>query len=246
MDDGGRHFRRRHEVARIDLEGDARLRAPTGEHAEAAIGVILGRGDDALGHLLLEHQRRRRPPRRPGIGAQPADEQRSRDVVRQVGDDTRRTAADAGGEVLGQGISLDDLQLARIGVGDLGERRQAAPVALDCDDALGAAGEQGAGQAAGTGADLDHGDAFQRSAGAGDAGGQIEVQEEVLAERLDGAETMLGDDVAQRRQIVDLSHQRHPVGRAPAGRGGGEGRGAWTVRAGRDGGDVPPPVTCSR
>ena len=63
-------------------------------------------------------------------------------------------------------------------------------------------GEQRARQAAGAGADLDNGDAVQRPGGARDAAGQVEVEEEVLAERLFRREAVRRDDLAQRRQAV--------------------------------------------
>ena len=70
--------------------------------------------------------------------------------------------------------------------GDLGERRDRALVALDRDDAGGAFGEQRARQPARARADLDHRDAVERSGGARDAAGQVEIEQEILAERLAG------------------------------------------------------------
>ena len=64
-----------------------------------------------------------------------------------------RAVADLGALVDLQRVAVDDLQPAREIRFELGQRRQAAPVALDRDH-LGAGVEQGAGQAAGTGADL--------------------------------------------------------------------------------------------
>ena len=70
-------------------------------------------------------------------------------------------------------------------------------------------GKKRAGQAAGAGPDLDHGDAGKRSRGAGDARRQVEVEQEVLAEALAGAKLVAGDDLAQRRQVVERT--RHPA-----------------------------------
>ena len=89
--------------------------------------------------------------------------------------------------------------------GDLGQRRQAARVAFDRDDMLGAFRQQRARQAAGPGPDLDDGRAVERTRRAGDAAGEIEIEEEILAQRLAGVETMRGDDLAQRRQIAGRS-----------------------------------------
>ena len=63
-------------------------------------------------------------------------------------------------------------------------------------------GEERARQAARPGADFDDDDAFQRAGGARDAAGQVEVEEEILAERLFRVEAVRGDDLAQRRQAV--------------------------------------------
>ena len=55
-------------------------------------------------------------------------------------------------------------------------------------------------------ADFDHGSVFQRTGGAGDAARQVEVEQEVLAERFLGHEPMGANDLAQGRQVVDLAH----------------------------------------
>ena len=65
-------------------------RAPAGEHGEPAIGLRARLRHDALGDLALEHQHQPVVPGRPRLGGEPADEQRGRDVVGQVGDDARR------------------------------------------------------------------------------------------------------------------------------------------------------------
>ena len=79
----------------------------------------------------------------------------------------------------------------------LGERRDAAPVALDRDDRR-AGIEQRAGQAAGAGADFIDRCAFERPGDRGDPRQQLAVEDEILAERLARAEPVAGDDVAQR------------------------------------------------
>ena len=86
--------------------------------------------------------------------------------------------------------------------GDLGQRRQAALVAFDRDHRRRAVGEQRSRQPAGAGADLDDGGALQRSGGARDTAGQVEVEEEILAKRLLRREAVRRDHLAQRRQPV--------------------------------------------
>ena len=96
--------------------------------------------------------------------------------------------------------------------GDFGERAERASVALDRDHLRRAFREQRAGEAAGTGTDLDDGDARERPGRAGDLSGQVEVEEEVLAERLAGVKPVRRDDVAQRRQAV--GGEAHRVNRS--------------------------------
>ena len=62
--------------------------------------------------------------------------------------------------------------------------------------------KQRSGQAARAGADFDDGRSFERSCGAGDAAGQIEIEQEVLAEALFGCKAGRADDIAKRRQSV--------------------------------------------
>ena len=106
-----------------------------------------------------------------------------RDVVGQVGDDARRAAAEMRRESNVERVAGDDVEPAGIVRGDLAERRDRALVALDRDHARGAFGEQRARQPARARADLDDGDAVERAGGARDAAGQVEIEQEVLAER---------------------------------------------------------------
>ena len=96
-------------------------------------------------------------PRRPRLGGQPADQQRGRDVVGQVGDDARRRAVELRSRIEVERVAGDDLEPAGIVRGDLRERGDGALVALDRDHPPRAVGEQRAGEPAGPGTDLDHG-----------------------------------------------------------------------------------------
>ena len=154
------------------------------------------RGDDALGDLALEHQGQRPPPWRPCLAAQPAQEQRRADIVGQVGDDMRAVAG-LGALVDLHRVAADDPQPARKRRLQFGQRRQAAPVALDGDD-IGAGIEQRAGQSAGAGADFINGGAVERAGNGGDARQQLAVEDEILPERLGRLQAVAGDDVAQR------------------------------------------------
>ena len=95
-----------------------------------------------------------------------------------------------------QRVALDDAQFARIGFPELGQRRNTAPVTLDRGH-LCARGEQRSRQAAGTGPDLQHLGARKRSRHRRDAGEQLPIEQEILPQRLAGAQTVPGDDVAQ-------------------------------------------------
>ena len=72
---------------------------------------------------------------------------------------------------------------------------------------LGAEREQGARQPARPGPDLDHRHAVERTGGARDAGGEVEIEQEILAERLARREVVAADHLAQRRQVVERGHQ---------------------------------------
>lgn len=140
---------------------------------------------------------------------EPSEEQRRRHVVGQVGDDASRCLAQLRGVDL-ERIALDDLEPAAGDLGDLGKCRQAAAVALDGDDLAGAGEEKGAGEAAGTGSDLDRRALAEIAGGTRDLAGQVEVEKEVLAESLDRLELVPADDLAERRQRLKRCQRWSP------------------------------------
>ena len=97
-----------------------------------AVGRASGLRDDPLRDFLLEHQGQRPPPRRP-VAAEPFEQQRGADVVGQVGDDVRAVADDGLSSICSASPSMIR-SLSRERLLQLGERRDAAPVALDRDD----------------------------------------------------------------------------------------------------------------
>ncbi len=181
-------------------------RPPTRERAEAAVvGALGGRRDDAPRDLALEHQRQAVEERRPGLGLQPAGQELRRDVIGKIGADPQRRAAGLRDQRFGSDfkrVAGDDLEPAGPAGADFGQRGQGPRVALDRDHLFRALRQQRAGERARSGADFDHHDAVERTCGAGDLARQIEIEQEVLAERLAGAESVRRDDVAQRRQPV--------------------------------------------
>ena len=205
-DQGRRHLGRRHEGAGGDVEQDARIAAPSGEHRQAAVALGAGLGDDAPGHLALEHQHQTVVPGRPRLEREPGDQQRGGDVVGQVGDDPYRSVGEEGARIEIEGVGRYDLEAAGIALGDLGERADGALVALDRDHAAGAGRDERAGEPARPRPDLDHVHAVERTGRAGDARREIEIEQEVLAERFLGGETVPADDLAQRRQVVHGAH----------------------------------------
>ena len=98
--------------------------------------------------------------------------------------------------------AFEDGQAAGPGGGDFGEGREAAGVALDGDHVTGAFREEGAGQAAGAGADLQHVAGGEVAGAAGDLGGKVQIHQEVLPQRLARREAVRGDHLAQGRQAI--------------------------------------------
>ena len=105
-----------------------------------------------------------------------------------------------------EGVAGNDLEPFRVARGDLLQRGDRALVALDCDHAACAGDEERTGEPARAGADLDHLHAFERPGSARDPRGEVEIEKEILPERLLGAKTMPADHLAQRRKVIDGAH----------------------------------------
>src|SRR5690606_913673 len=129
------------------------------------------------------------------------------DIIGQVRDDLHRAFGDKGSEIDLECISLDHIKPAGIVVGYLGKGGQAAGIALDRDDLACPQRKDRSCQPAGAGSHLDDGRIVQRPGTPGDLLGKIEIEQEVLAERLARIEAMALDHVAQRRQAVQCCHQ---------------------------------------
>src|SRR5690606_33961981 len=78
--------------------------------------------------------------------------------------------------------------------------RDAPAILFDGDDPPGAFLQQRPGEPAGAGAHFHDHVAFQRRGGAGNPPGQVEIEQEVLAETLAGGKTVARDHLPQRRQ----------------------------------------------
>src|SRR5262249_33873660 len=141
----------------------------------------------------------------PGFGREPADEQGGCNVEGQVGHDPRRRAPEMRARVERDRIACLDVELTRITRRELTERRERALVALDRDD-MRLLLKKRAGEPAGAGADLDHGHAGERTRGARDAAGEVEIEQKILAERFLGGKAVPSDHLAQRRQIIGRAH----------------------------------------
>ena len=111
------------------------------------------------------------------------------------------------------GIARNHGETAGIGQRDIGQGGNAAFVALDGNDVLGAFRQKSARQAAGAGTDFID-DGLFAIGGACDAAGEIEVEQKILAERFLGDETVGGNHLAQRRQ--GIRHGRAAPARASA------------------------------
>ena len=86
-----------------------------------------------------------------------------------------------------QRVALDDAQFARIGFTEFGQRGDTAPVALDRGH-LRPRREQRSRQTTGTWADLQHLGTRKRARHRCDAGEQLPIEQEILPQRLTGAQ----------------------------------------------------------
>ena len=168
---------------------------------------------EPLGHFLLEHQRKAAIGRDP---RQPAQEERRRDVIGKIGDDLARRRRQSR-RIEGQRIAFDKGEPPGKGSGQLGERRQAAVVALDRDDMRGAFEQQGAGEAAGAGPNLDDCDTVERTRRPRDPPRQVEIEEKILPECPMRRQAVAADHLAEGRQRgLRLDHRRsQPAALAP-------------------------------
>jgi len=110
-------------------------------------------------------------------------------------------------------IAGNDLEASGISPSDLVERRDRAVVALDRDHPARARCQQRTGEPARPRTDLHDVDARERTRRAGDAGGEVEIEKKILAERLLGSETVSAYHLAERRKIIDGAHARSATGR---------------------------------
>ena len=195
-DHAGRHLGDREERARRDVEQDFRLRQPLNQHRKTPVRLAARRRDEAFGDLALKHQGKALVLVDP---VEPAEEQRSSDVVGQISNNLTRRIRQFG-RVERERVCGDQLEMSGIGGSEVGKSRETAPIALDRDDPACTGGKQRPGQAAGAGADLDDGRVIEWSGGAGNPAGQIEVEQEILAEPLACGDPVPGDDLPQRRQ----------------------------------------------
>ena len=126
----------RHELdeRRVDLgprgEGcggkgqqNAGIGAPLAEHGEAAEVLAAWLGHDAERDLALKHEHQPVEPGRPGLGLEPADQERRGDAIGKVGDDAGRALHIEGAIVDLARVAGDNLEPPRIGRGDIAQAR---------------------------------------------------------------------------------------------------------------------------
>jgi hypothetical protein len=166
---------------------------------------------DPLANFLLEHQRHRRPERVVDIRSEPVDQQLRADIVGQVGNDLGRSTIGQCCQIRFERISLHHLEPAGIMRSYLGQDWQAAGIALHRDDARGALGQQGPREPTRARTDLEHGEALERARRPGDLGGQVEVEQEILSERLFRRQPVRGNDIAQRWKAVGGGGHQTPL-----------------------------------
>ena len=182
-----------------EVEAAARLgAAPLREHREPAVVLAARRGDEAVGDLLLEHQgqatrtRRRAPASR---------EQRRRDVVGQVGDDPPRRRRRALRASISSASPSTIVEPAR----DRPRRSRRAPARQRASRSIAITRGRRASSSArvrppGPGPISIVVPCASVAGGARDPAREVEVEQEMLAERALGAEAVARDDLAQRRQ----------------------------------------------
>ena len=177
--------------------------APLHQDRKPPVGFGARCGDDAFGDLALEHENGAVVPGRPRLDADPA---RPAARLRCCRADWRRCGSGPDRvrtRVEGERVARRRCRAGRDSAAAIScERGDGALVALDRDDPGGAERQQGARQSAGAGTDLQHRDAGERSRRPGDACGEVEIEQEILAERFLGDETVPANDFAQRRQAV--------------------------------------------
>ena len=105
------------------------------------------------------------------------------------------------------GVALDDGEAALGGGGEFGQERQKARIHLHGHDP-GAGLEEGASEATGAWADLQDHVVFADFSQAGNFAGDVEVEEEVLAERFLGQEAVGLKTVPQGRQAGEVHAAR--------------------------------------
>ena len=157
--------------------------------------------------------------------AEPFEKQGRCDVVGKVRDDLERPAraqiCRKGHGIELKGVGLDDLQAPGIGLVEFAEGADAAFVPFDGDDRPGVGRQKRAGEPAWAGTDLDDGDPLEVAGRAGDARGQVQIEQEVLAQSAARGKAMAGDDLAQRgKPLVRVREVRQPTSAPPPRRGG--------------------------
>ena len=168
---------------------------------------------NALGDFSLEHQCHGLPKGRPVFAADPAGEKRRGHVVGQVRCDFYRIFAYLNARIF-QGRNVVDLQCITLnncqssghGFRNIVQRGKAPLVALDCHDMLGAGSEKGAGQSAGTRPNLQNRHAIKIARSTGNFHRDVEVEEEILPERLFGRQAMLFDHITEWWQFINVTH----------------------------------------
>src|SRR6185312_11093120 len=90
--------------------------------------------------------------------------------------------------------------------GNFFQSTDCALVAFNDDDTARAECQECTCEASGSGTNLNDGRILERLGGPRDARGQIEIEQEVLAKGFFRREPVAADNLAQRRQVIDLRH----------------------------------------
>ncbi len=133
------------------VEQNLHFGEPLREHGKAPVRFAARQGGQALGHLALKHQGQALVLPGP---LEPAEEERSGDVIGQVRDDLAGFLGERRG-VDFEGIPGNKIKAPRISRGKLAERCETTPIPLNRNNAACPRCKQCPRQTAGAGPDLD-------------------------------------------------------------------------------------------
>ena len=212
IDDDRRDGRTRPEHRRRNLPHDRRAGSRGDADADGAVALVAGRRGEPLADLPLHHHERPRDRRHAG---EHVEHQRGRDVVREVrAQHPRALAGQRPRPVEAHHVGLEHRDAIERR-DDLAERRDEAAIELNREHLRAGRGERQR-ERPEPGADLNHAIASGDAGVGGDRARQVRIDQEVLAERLRGADAVTPGELPDRagaQPIGRRGRRRLAVGR---------------------------------